>query len=310
MALAAATALAGRRYANCSGLVVGHIGARASMTSLQEGMPDSLRHLPLPFLTYVDRFWRLLEIEGNLTSDERNGLVEAMADNGIARTIRDGIKIDEAVVFSRPSPGSRRPAGNDPGNQLLKGRASLAAGEIRVASQGNNWQVGAAALDEHTCLVKMTGALHVVGDSIASLRGAIPEEMLLGGLASCTCIYIARNAQFHDIAVDAVSVRVRTQLPVDPSQPITQVEKIAEITGEFTEEEAAKLTAFAQYCAFGVTLGRGTAIEDSLAFDETNHPTVAPTGLASLDRSPPTPNDPAYCTDGSCCVPVFEKQAS
>lgn len=310
MALTAASALAGRRFAASHNLDVGHIGARASMRSLQEGFPEQLRHVPLPHLTYVERFWQLLEIDGRLGEGERDALVGAMGDNTVARTIRDGMEIEERVIFHKPAPGTVHWAGQGEGNSLLKDRPSLPAGETRIAAKAGNWRVSAAALDERTCLVKATGAMFVVGDTIASQRGAIPEELLLGGLAACTTIYIARNAQFHGILPHAVSVRVRGELPDTPGQPITRVEKIAEVTGDFTEEEIAKLRHFAEFCAFGVTLGRGSAIEESLAINETDSAVTVSPSFAFLDRTAPAPDDPAYCIDGSCCVPMFEQRRS
>src|SRR4051812_31187704 len=72
MALTAGTALAGRYFASRAGLDVAHIGARASMTARNEGFGEEHGNVPLPHLTYVEKFWRLLEVDGRLSDDERD----------------------------------------------------------------------------------------------------------------------------------------------------------------------------------------------------------------------------------------------
>lgn len=309
MALASASAFAGYRHAARNGLDVAHISARTNMTSLQEGLPEELRDVPLPHLTYADRFWRLLEIDGKLSESERDALVEAMADNRIANTIRTGMALERRVEF-HPCEAAPRRSAESGGNHRLQGRKPLPPGERRVASAADNWLVSAAALDERTCLVKAAGSMSVVGDEIASRRGATPEELLLGGLAACTTIYVARNAQFLGIDLESVSVRVKTELSGDASQPIVRAQKVTEIRGDLTDDEKSKLGLLAGHCAFGITLSQGTPIEDSVLINEVvtaNRPSAGP---APLDRDAPAPNDPSYCTDGSCCVPELVRKSS
>ena len=150
--------------------------------------------------------------------------------------------------------------------------------------------------------------MSVIGDEIAAQRSATPEELLLGGLAACTTIYVARNAMFHGIPLESVRVRVRAECPQVPDQPITRVEKIAELAGDFTEEERTKLEQFAGYCAFGVTLSRGTPIIDNALIGQGEGSSGTTPSLAALDRAAPTPDDPAFCNDGSCCVPILERE--
>lgn len=308
MALASASVLAGQLYATRNGLDVEYIGSRTSMTSIQQGLPAELRNVPLPHLTYAERFWRLLEIDGCLSEEERNALLEAMTDNAIARAIREGIEIEESVILQPSDAGARRKKGKGKVNELLMGRSSLPEGETRIGANAESWRVSAMALDDRTCLVKAAGSIYVSGGNVALRRGPTPAELLLGGLAACTTIFIARNAQFLDMNLDEVSVRVHAELPEDPSQPIRRVVKVANVTGEFTDEQASQIEGLAENCAFGITLGQGTPIEDSLAIGASK-PHAGTAGLAALDRQAPVPNDPAYCTDGSCCVPVYEQQA-
>jgi hypothetical protein len=120
--------------------------------------------------------------------------------------------------------------------------------------------------------------------------------MLLAGLASCTTIYIARNAVFHDILVDAVRVVVSAEVPADAAKPIGKVEKIAFVTGRFSSEQASALEGFAAHCAFGLTLSRRAPVEDSVLVRETEAHRAGDSPLGVFDRTAPTPNDPAYCT--------------
>jgi hypothetical protein len=88
------------------------------------------------------------------------------------------------------------------------------------------------------------------------------------------------------------------------------VEKVAELVGDFTEEQRTKLEHFAAYCAFGLTLTRGTPITDSALVAESGAPSRSAPSLDAFDRSAPTPEDPAFCSDGSCCMPVYAQQDS
>jgi uncharacterized OsmC-like protein len=306
MALASASALAGRKYAAQRNLDISQLGARANMASVQEGLPDEIKDVALPHLTYAERFWRLLEVQGRLSEGERDALLQAMADNGVAKTIRDGLRLDEHVVYH----GARGGRAAHGCNQVLKGRVPLAPGERRVAGSAGDWRVSAFAADGRTCLVRAAGSMSVVGSEIADRRGPVPEELLLGGLAACTTIYVARNAMFHGIPLESVSVRVRAEVPQAIEQPITQVEKIAELVGDFTEDERTKLESFAAYCAFGITLKRGTPITDSAMVDQSSSALSAISVTDAFDRAAPVPDDPAFCSDGSCCMPVYTRALS
>jgi uncharacterized OsmC-like protein len=310
MSLASASALAGRQFATRNQLDVGHVGARLSLTTVQEGFPEELRHVSLPQLTYVQRFWRRLEVDGRLSDFERDALIQAMAENRVAKTVRNGIELEERLICHQSDArkdgaakgGSRAAANRSDGHRLLRDR--MAPGETRVVTVADTWRVSAFAPDDQTCLVKAAASMSVVGDRVSSQRGPTPEELLLGGLASCTNIYLARNAMFQNIAVESVHVRARALIPEDPTEPITHVEKVAEVVGEFTDEEIAKLEHYAQFCAFGVTLSRGTEVADSVAINDAEQSQAVPSPFQALDRLAPTPDDAVFCDDKSCCVPT------
>jgi uncharacterized OsmC-like protein len=260
-------------------------------------------------MTFVERFFRLLEVGGRLSDAERGALLEAMAENRVAKTIRNGVALDEEVIFHRPSTGRNEAAGKKGCNLVLKDRRRLSPGETRVASAAENWRISASALDDQTCLVRAAGSMTVVGDKIGSQRGATPEELLLGGLAACTTIFLARNAPYHEIPLEAVRVRVRAQLPSDPRQPITRIEKVAEVVGEFTDQEAVKLRDFARFCAYGVTLSKATPIMDSVLSVDAEQSSAGSPLSQVLDRHAPIPNDLTFCSDQSCCAPTGAQRA-
>src|SRR5271163_1224704 len=64
MALTSASALAGRQFATQNKIEVTHIVARSSESSLNKGFAEELRDVPLTQMTFVERFFRLLEVGG------------------------------------------------------------------------------------------------------------------------------------------------------------------------------------------------------------------------------------------------------
>jgi len=305
MALTSATALAGHRFAAEKGLPVSGISSRATMNSVQEGVPEDLRErVMLPHLTYVDRFWRLLEFTGELSGSDRDELIQAMGKSRVEQAIRQGLDIDEEVIFeeTKSAPAVDRGA-NGQDRHVLRDREAMPAGSKRNISANPDWQVSATALDANTCIVKAAGALTVVGGDAAVLTNPTPEDLLLAGLASCTTIYIARNTAFHDIPVFGVRVVVSAEVPAD--EPIGKVKKTAFVTGGLSAEQAATIEGFAAHCAFGLTLTRGAPVEDSVLVCEGEAHRTGDSPVGVFGRTAPTPDDPAYCTDGSCCVPAL-----
>jgi uncharacterized OsmC-like protein len=300
MALASASALAGRQFATRKKLDVAHIGTRMSSTAIQEGFAGKLSHVSLPYQTYTQRFWRLLEAEGRLSAAEKDALVAAMAENRIAKTIRNGVTLEERLIYHRSPNGRAVVAKRDTGVD----RSRLAPGVRRKSSIAGDWDVSASALDDRTCCLKAAGSMSVAADKISSQRGPTPEELLLGGLASCTAIHVARYAMLQDIPVESVRVRVRAELPQNPGEPITHVEKVADVVGELADQEITKLEHFAQFCAYGVTLSRGTEIADSVLVTDAQQRSAALSPLQAFDRPAPIPSDPAFCDDKSCCIPT------
>ena len=303
MALTSASALAGRQFATQNKIDVAHIVARSSESSLSKGFAEELRDVALTQITFVEQFFRLLEIGGRLSDAERDALLEAMAENRVAKTIRNGVALIEEVIFHGPSAGRNESVGKKGCNLVLKDRRRLLPGETRVASAAENWRISASALDDQTCLVKAAGSMTVVGDKVGSQRGATPEELLLGGLAACTTIFLARNAPYHEIPLEAVRVRVRAQIPSNPREPITRIEKVAELVGEFTDQEAIKLRDFARFCAYGVTLSKATPIMDSVLSVEAEPSGAVSTLSQVFDCHAPIPIE-LVCSDQSCCAPT------
>jgi uncharacterized OsmC-like protein len=284
-------------------LKLSHIGARASITTVSVGFPGELREGPLSRLTYIGRIWRLFEADGELTENQQAKLVEAMSNTRVARTLVEGLRIEERLVCRSSGEGRRKPAPKSPFHDTDEYRRRVPEGQKEESVLIDSWRVSAAALDDETCLLKNTGAMTVVGREVESRRGPTPEELLLGALAGCTTIYVARNAALNEIPAESVRVFISAEIPDDPSEPIGALDKVCEVVGELTGKEVSDLEHMARYCAIGETLQRGVEFVDDESFKPTPAAAVSAQHLAALTREAPKPADPAFCDDGACCVP-------
>ncbi len=303
MGLASASAIAGRRYAADHGLTVGHIGARCSMSMHSEGFAGPLNDGPLSRLTFVGRFWRRLEAEGRLRAEELEALIEAMSANTVAATLKQGARIEESVEFRPDGRGRAGLAEKNPFHLRPEIRERMPEGHSEEMPAADNWRVSAASLDADTSLVKAVRSLWVVGSDTDLLKGPTPEELLLAALAACTTIYVARNTILQDIPARSIRVTVRAELPDEPGAPITRFDKLCQVAGDLTDSERADVEHMAYYCALGETLKRSTPFSDEIDFAEAPQVERGDTAVSALDRSAPRPSDPAFCDDGSCCVP-------
>jgi uncharacterized OsmC-like protein len=299
-ALGAASALAGRQCAVRMGRDDVDLRARIAQRIDQEGFQGALNEGPLPVLTYLGQLWRRIEIAGDLSAAQAEGIRLAMSQTGIARTLSEGLVLEESLVC-HPS-GKRAEPGRKSVFHMSESIAGrMAEGERRVFSTANSWRVSCSALDEQTCIADMGSNWLVLGAYPDGGRGPTPAQMLLGGLASCTAIHVARYGALEDIPVEAVKVMLRAEVPDDPALPIRRIDKICEVVGELGEGELAKLRHVAKFCAIGVTLQRPTPIVDEVVIEQG---AASPAGdtLRALSRRPAAPVE-MICDDQSCCLP-------
>ena len=268
--------------------------ARAGMRADREGVSG-----PLHALGFLARIWRRLEIDGSLNGIDPTRLA---GNVGILETLRHGVDLDERVTFSdmgaRPFPVKWK---NEAFLEHETSVDGLTPGERLTGSNAARWSVSATALDDETVLVDIPGVPICVSRTGGPRRGPTPHELLLGGLAGCTAIYVGRNAPFHDIPLERISVVARSDTPADLSRAVQSIEKLTTLVGELTDAERTKCKFFADFCALGETIKRGAEIIDDVITSETSGTTEARSPLASLARSSPPPSELA-CDDGSCCV--------
>jgi uncharacterized OsmC-like protein len=310
MGLASASALAGRQFATRGGLEVSQVGARTSMSTINEGFTGELHNGPLLRLTYIGQFWRRLQSDGRLSQADQAALAAAMSETTVARTLQLGTEIDEKFVCRRTGEGRRKMPEKNPFYLREELNERMPEGEKSDAFTVGNWRVAAAAMDDEACLLKAVRSLWVVGDRVELMKGPTPEELLLAALAACTTIYVARNSNLQDIPAESVGVKVRAEIPDDRTQPITRFEKSCEVTGDLTDKEIADLEHMAYYCALGETLKRSTPFVDEVAIGETAGASGPPNALVALASDAPKPSDPAFCDEGSCCVPQSQPSAA
>jgi len=302
MGLASASAIAGRQYADRHGLATGHVGARTSMSMYSEGFAGALNDGPLSRLTRVGRFWRRLEVEGQMGATDLEGIVAAMSVNTVSSTLERGAQIEERVEFAADGRGREISEEKNPFHLRPEIQARMAEGQTEETVVVDSWRVSAASLDKDTSLVKAVRSLWVVGSDTDLFKGPTPEELLLAALAACTTIYVARNTNLRDIPARSVEVTVRAELPDEPGAPITRFDKLCRVSGDLTDHERGEVEHMAYYCALGETIKHGAPFTDEIDFNDSVVVPAGDSAVNALGRDAPKPSDPAFCDDGSCCV--------
>ena len=284
--LLASSAMHAQAAARRAGLPVRTVVARGVFRS------DLLRMAgPLPVIAFLGHLRRRIEFHGALDPSHASALAACVADEPIARRLREPAQLDESVEL-RTSTAERRPV-EQPSSGTL-GTVRLAesnpSGSLKTGASEAGWRISATSLGDGA-LVQLPNQILFAGGGDG---GPTPIELLLGGLAACTAIYAGRNAILNRIPLEAVSVRVHAPASLE------RIAKATEIRGNLRPGEFETLKYCADHCALGETLLRGMVISDDIA-------TVASVGEASdprtaLARAAPHPSA-ADCDDGSCCIP-------
>lgn len=253
---------------------------------------------PMPALVTTGVIRQRLDLLTDLGADIP-ALTAAFNENGIARSLRDGIELEEHVRLE-PANGAR-PAAR-PRNEVLwagdKAMSVLDSGVIVAGTLAPKWAAIATAPDAERAMVDFSRNMLPVSAAAGGPDGPSPTELLAAGLAACTTIYVARNAAFHGIVLNSVEVTVRADREAGDGQQIRHMVKDTVVTGDISAADFERVKFFADYCAIGNSLIRGIEIDTDLNISS-EALGDSPTPRA-LDLPPP--DDPA-CVDGTCCIP-------
>ncbi len=173
------------------------------------------------------------------------------------------------------------------------------------ADARRGWRVSAEYLRREQVLVNYS-THSMISDHAPGLggddTGPSPGELLLGGLAACTAVYLGRNARKLGIPLESARVFCRfeaTHEAIDGPLPhlgfLDRVVKHVEVTGDLTEDQVAQLRFIAENCAIGETLRRGVDLVEDLVH------VGGPAGAVTAAGSEPA------CVSGSvdgeeCCA--------
>ena len=140
-------------------------------------------------------------------------------------------------------------------------------GERVIVRQDNNFQTEFLAADPH---VPDEGAL----EPVDSVHGLTPYGMLLAGLGSCTGIVLHTYAQYHDVPLESVELRISYDRVftddcedcenVDEYEELIELE-IALIGEELTKTDRTKLMAISKHCPIHKILAHGISVQSTQA---------------------------------------------
>jgi uncharacterized OsmC-like protein len=287
--------------AKALGVRLNSLVARCSTKAVREGTEG-----PLHALAYLARIWRNLELEGDFNGVDAARIAGRV---GLLETLRNGLELTERVTCSDGGQPRRLAAQQNPDfleyERQVEGLAPGAIIDDRKPAEV--WHLSATPLDYDTVMIEVPGLPLIVSRTGGEKRGPAPHELLLGGLAGCTAIYVGRNTPVHDIPLERVEVTAVTDAPQDLTTPIRAIDKITHIIGRLTDDEKEKCKFFADFCALGETLKRGAEIIDTVETRDVPHVGDSLSPFAFLAQSSPPP---AECDDGACCVPETQPAAA
>jgi uncharacterized OsmC-like protein len=287
--------------AKALGVRLNSLVARCSTKAVREGKEG-----PLHALAYLARIWRNLELEGDFDDVDAERIAGRA---GLLETLRNGLELTERVTFSDGDQPRRLAAKRNPAfleyEKQVDGLAPGAILDDRKPAEA--WHLSATPLDYDTVMVEVPGLPLIVSRTGEEKRGPAPHELLLGGLAGCTAIYVGRNTPVHDIPLERVEVTAVAATPQDLTTPIRAIDKVTHIIGRLTDDEREKCKFFADFCALGETLKRGAKIIENV---ETRNVSQVRDSISPFAFLAQSSQPPADCDDGSCCVPQTQPAAA
>jgi uncharacterized OsmC-like protein len=146
---------------------------------------------------------------------------------------------------------------------LLKRR--LAVAERVIVRQNSHFETEILAQDPH---VPDDPHMHPV----AHVHQLTPYGMMLAGLAACTAIVLHTYAQYHDVDLDEVELRVEyDRVFADDCRDCEGIEEYKEkieeeivLTGDLTPEERRRLLVISRQCPIHKILSHGIGVTSRL----------------------------------------------
>ncbi|MDB5454034.1 MAG: hypothetical protein JWO33_2612 [Caulobacteraceae bacterium] len=296
-ALTSSGVLAARRQAAANG---GGLQAARAAANARYDRETVVGHMPT--IVTTGQVYQQIELFGGAI-DDLEALRPAIENCAVARTLREGLELDEEVILQR-SNRPRLPVASR--NEVLWANETplfgMAAGQTLDGPAPVRWSAVATDAGEDNVLVDLPGAMMTVSRVMGAPGGPSPAELMAAALSTCTAIFVARNAAFRGIPLEAVDVSVRLETDAEQTQPIRRMTKTAILRGDLTDDEFAQCKFFADFCAIGNSMKRGMPIADTLSIslvpgDETRRPALIG-GLGEV--AAPVG---AECVDGTCCIP-------
>ncbi|RYD70923.1 MAG: hypothetical protein EOP84_25820 [Verrucomicrobiaceae bacterium] len=290
-AYTAETVFGVRDKADKLGLQINPITVRCSFQPDREKVDG-----PLTSLGFLRRITRRIEIGSLVPIDD---LDQFSVTLGIHKALESGISIEERVEFL---PGDKDIRDKDWVNANLRASdadvAQLYQGSSNPGTEETKWRVSASEIAPNLALVNLAGAPMLVSRN-GSMNCPSPHDLFLASLATCTTIYVARNAHYCDAPIADVAVETTAEKPVSLDDPIRLIEKVSFIAGNLSPKDAENCKFFSDFCAIGETLKRGVEIVGDVILTHyvPNSGQAATTAFA--EAAPPSE---LLCDDGQCCV--------